>query len=176
MNSVFRPRARAEALGFLILVLALSLLVRLPFLVLADQEGSPVLYLPLLREEAFSLFYVHSVHRTPVRENFRSGPGDRLVLDSVVFDSLGVGLPFLPGEGKLTNDQGRFVLTGQGRVFPEIVLGVSPVAAQALLYRDRRYDLNSRFTAGASIRLRLDRLSPAAVLWQRFAHGRELLD
>lgn len=176
MKNILRRRARAAALGFLILILALSFLVRLPFLVLAGRDGNPVLYLPLHRGEAFSLYYVHSVHRTPVWENFLAGPGERLVLDSVIFDSLGVGLPFLPGEGKLTNDQGRFILTGMNRVYPEINLGVTPVAGQALVYRDKRYELNSRFAAGSSIRLHIARLSPAEVLWQRFAHGRELLD
>ncbi|MCL6610581.1 MAG: DUF1850 domain-containing protein [Peptococcaceae bacterium] len=160
----------------LLVILALLFLVRLPCLVAAGPDGSPVLCLPLYGGQGFSLYYVHSVQRTPVRENFLPGPGDQLLLTSVVYHSLGVGLPFLPGEGSLTNREGQFVLTGMNRLFPEVSLGVEPVARQAIIHRDRQYDLNSLFAAGSVIRLRIVRLSPAAVLRQRLANGRELFD
>lgn len=176
MKNIFRQRARAVVLGLLLLILAVSFLVRLPFLVVTDRDEQKVLCLPLYGGQGFSLYYVHSVHKTPVRENFLPGPGDQLLLTSVVYESLGVGLPFLPGEGKLTNHQGQFVLTGLDRLFPEVSLGVTPVARQALIYRDRRYDLNSRFAAGSVIHLRIVHLSPAAALWQRCANGGELFD
>lgn len=163
-------------MGLLFLLLLVLFLVRLPFLVLSDQDNKSVLYLPLIGQQAFSLYYVHSVHRTPVWENFLPGPGDQLVLTSTVYESLGVGLPFLPGEGKLTIENGRFVLSDLDRRFPEVSLRVTPVAKQALIYRGRQYEFNSYFKPGSLICLRINRSSPGAVLWQRFVYRGELLD
>lgn len=176
MKNSMRRRARAGVLGLLLLILLFLFLVRLPFLILSDQDEKTFLYLPLTGEQTFSLYYVHSVHKTPVWENFKPGPGNHLVLTSTVYESLGVGLPFLPGEGKLAIENGRFILSGLDRHFPEVNLEVTPVAGQALVYRDKHYEFNSYFKAGSLIRLRIDRRSPGTVLWQRFVYRGELLD
>lgn len=176
MKNSIQQRARLGVLGIFFLILLVLFLVRLPFLILSDQDEKTVLYLPLTGEQTFSLYYVHSVHRTPVWENFKPGPENQLVLTSTVYDSLGVGLPFLPGEGKLTIENGRFVLSGLDRRFPEVSLRVTPVAKQALVYRDKHYEFNSYFQAGSSVRIRLGRLSPGTVLWKRIVYRGELLD
>lgn len=176
MKNTIRHRSRALILGFLFLTAAVLFLVRLPFLVVSGEAGAPSLYLPLYRDRDFSISYTHSVHKTPVWENFTAGAGDRLVLTSTSFESLGVGIPFLPGDGKLTSGGGRFILTGQGRSFPEVSLRVSPVAGQALVRPGGRYDLGSYFGSNALVSVRIARCSPGMVFWQVFAHGGELLD
>lgn len=175
MRNMIRQRARAVVLGLLILILALMFLVRLPFLVVSGHEGQPALYLPVYHQRSFSLNYTHSVHKSQVWENFSPGPADIMILTSTSFDSLGVGIPFLPGEGKLVNEGGRFILTGINRHFQEINLAVMPNAGQALVCRDKRYDFNRYFTPGSSICLRIVRFSPGEVLWQLFANRGELL-
>lgn len=152
------------------IVVASLFLVRLPFLVVAGQENNSVLYLPLVVNKTFSLYYVHSVHKTPVWENFSLGSGDQLVLTSTIYQSLGVGIPFLPGEGRLVNDRGRFMLTGLDRRFSEINLQVTSIAGQAVIYRDKKYDLNRYFASGDLIRIRVIRYRLGSFLWQKFAH------
>lgn len=175
MINMIRQRARAVVLGLLILILGLMFLVRLPFLVVSGLEGQPVLYLPVYQQRSFSLNYTHSVHKSQVWENFLPGPGDLMVIISTSFDTLGVGIPFLPAEGKLVNDGGRFILTGINRHFQEINLVVMPDAGQALVCREKRYDFTRYFTPGSSICLRIARCSPGEVLWQLFANRGELL-
>lgn len=175
MKSLHRLRVRAT-LGLLLLILAAPFVVRLPFLAVSVPGRGEVLYLPMYGGRGFSLSYLHSVHRTPVRENFSSCPGGSLVLTSTVFDSLGVGIPFLPGEGKLDRDRGRFVLTNMNRVFPEISLMVYPLADHALIYRGKRYELGRVLAPGTAVNLRVVGLSPAGYLWQSFANRGELLE
>ncbi len=174
-NNLWHP-GRAGFLGLLFLILLFLCLVRLPFLVISDRDEESVLYLSLTGRKDFSLYYLHSVHRTPVWENFSTGPGGRLVLTSTVFETLGAGIPFLPGEGSLSTDGGRYVLSGLNRIFPEISLGLAPVSGQALVCRGKHYRLDGYFSPGSVIRIRLENLSPGEVLWQRFVFGGELLD
>lgn len=162
-------------MALLILAMALLLLVRLPFLVVSDQYEKTVLIRPLFDDMNFSIYYDHSVHKTPVWENFVPGLEDRLLLKSTEFQSLGVGMPFLPEEGRLTNDNGKFILTGIDREFKEINLCLTPVARQSLLFGEKRFVLNNYFSPGDSIRIRLERLSAGVSLW-RLTHGGKLLD
>jgi len=160
-------RVRIGAFTLLVLLGAALFLVRLPFLLVGGVSGSPALCLPLNGAEHFSLYYIHSVHRSPVWENFSPGPGDVLVLTSTVYDSLGVGIPFLSGEGSLVNEGGRFRLTGLHRQFSEINLMVMPGAGQALVHRGRTYSVEGYFGPGSLIRLRIERCSPGEVIWNR---------
>ncbi|MEW6273950.1 MAG: DUF1850 domain-containing protein [Bacillota bacterium] len=169
MQKFFRKKIPAIVFGlFLFFLVVLTLLylfmAQLPVLVVAGERG-PVLYLPLSKGETFSLTYLHSVQKTPVWENFSLGEGDRLVLDSTFYESLGVGLPFLAGEGKLANEHGRFILTGLNRSFAGVDLRIAPLARQALVYRGRRYDLNDLFPSDSLVRIRAGRCSPAKVIW-----------
>ncbi|MFZ5652061.1 MAG: DUF1850 domain-containing protein [Bacillota bacterium] len=160
----------------LLLITALLFLVKLPFLILADGHGKTVITLPLAWKKDFSLYYMHSVHKTPVWENFFVDQGNRLVLTSTRFQSLGVGVPFLPGEGELVFENGKIILKGLDRSFSEINLMLTPVAEQALLRRNKSYYLNDYFGPGDLIRIRAVRSSPGKVLWQRIITGGELID
>lgn len=166
-------RARAVVLGILLILVALLFLVRVPFLIISGQADDSALELPLIRGKTFSLYYMHSVHNTPVWENFCLDSGNQIMLTSTSYYSLGVGIPFLPGEGELVNDGGRFILTGLERRFSEINLIAVPIARQALIYRDMRYDFNLYFGSGDKITIRVIRCRPGIYLWQRFVHGRK---
>lgn len=155
----------------LLLVAALSL--RLPYLVAADEGGRPLLYLRLWPENRFTLTYMHSVQKTPCSEEFRPGHDGGLVLTATEYQSLGVGLPFLPGEGKLTIENGRFVIRGLSRRFAEIGLRAMPVARQALVVQGRRYELTALVPPGSLIRLQVVRKAPLMVLWEKLRKGEE---
>lgn len=165
-------RARAVVLVIFLILAALLFLVRVPFLIVSGQANYPVLELPII-SKTFSLYYMHSVHKTPVWENFYLDPGDQMVLTSTCYQSLGVGIPFWPGEGELVNDGSRFVLKGLDRHFSEINLIAVPIARQALIYRDKQYDFNYYFGSGDPITIRVSRCRPGVFLWRRFVHGRE---
>lgn len=169
MNNTPR-RARLWACVLITATAALLLLIPLPCLVAADPDSGPVLIIPMPVGKTFTLGYIHSVHKTPVEENFildtGTGPA-RLVLTSTSFDTLGVGIPYGRGEGNLEHQQGRFMLTGLHREFEEINVKAMPLAQHSLTVRGRHYDLNDYFAPGASLRLKADRLSTLEIIGRR---------
>lgn len=173
MKNNMLQRSPAIVPGLLFLLLALFFFVKLPFLVIADRDNFPVLFFPLVVKKEFSLYYIHSVQKTPVQENFIVDQEDRLLLTSAEYESLGVGTPFLPSEGELVNQQGKYILTGLNRYFEEVDLGASPIAGHALIYRNKKYILNDYFAPDELARIRVIRCPPGIFLWQRFIHGRE---
>lgn len=170
MNNIFRQRSLAFFPGLLLLLIVLLFLLRLPFLVAADRDNNPVLFFPLAGEKNFSIYYIHSVQKTPVWENFTVEKNDNLLLASTEYQSLGVGTPFLPSEGKLIERQGRFILTGLNRSFKEIDIGASPIPGHILIYKNKKYKLNDYFAPDALVRIRVDRRSAAQMIWQSMVH------
>jgi len=156
-------------LGFFALSLAAGLIFYpLPVLQVKDTNDQALL-IPLLRGKSFSLEYVHSVQKSPVRENFAAVAGNQIQLTSTTFQTLGVGLPFLSTEGQLVNNQGTFELTGQNRVFREIRLAVMPVSYQGLVYNNHQYLLSNYFLPGSLVEISIQSYSPGYLIWHRIA-------
>lgn len=171
MNEILTKGTRVFVWVLAVVGLGILSLVPLPYLLVTCPDQNNGLLLSLALNKNFSLVYVHSVQKTPVIEEFSLGPGDGLALTSTVYRSLGVGLPFLPGEGKLVNDGGRFTLTGLNRNFRQIDLRMAPVSRQSINYRGRHFDLNRHFSPGSPVRLRVVRYSPARIVWFRLTKG-----
>jgi hypothetical protein len=146
---------------------------RLPCLVVTGADGRPLLRFPLWPEKQFTLTYVHSVQKTPCYENIELGPDGDLVLTSTEYESLGVGLPFSAGEGKLVNRDGHFILTGLNRHFAEIDLRAVPVARQALIVRGHRFDLNNTFAPGTLIRLKVRPVTLFQIFREKLCKGED---
>jgi len=155
--------------GLAVITTILFLLLPLPFLIAADQDHHPVLIFPLLTEKKFSLGYVHSVHKTPVEENFTVRFGNRMILISTSFDTLGVGIPFDSNEGQLVNQNGRFLLTNINRQFREINLKAVPLAHQSITFKNRHYAFSDFFASGSPIRLKAVNYTTAQLLWHKIS-------
>ncbi len=138
----------------------------LPVLQVKDNNNQALL-IPLLQGKNFALEYVHSVQKTPVQEHFTIVSENQLQLTSTTYQSLGVGLPFLPSEGQLVNNQGTFELTGLNRVFREIRLGVMPVSYQGLVYNNHRYLLSNYFLSGSLVKISVQSYSPGYLVWHK---------
>ena len=55
--------------------------------------------------------FIHSVQKTPVQEYFLVRGKNDLLLEKTIYQSMGVGLPFMASEGKLkTTGDGHFLL------------------------------------------------------------------
>lgn len=167
MLGLFRQRVKLGVTVFALIILLALFLVPVPTLLVSVQNGNPVLVLPVLWEKTFTLEFTHSVLKTPVQEHFVLAPDNELLLTSTTYKSLGVGLPFLPEEGKLVNEHGVFVLTGLDRHFQEINQGFMPLAKQALLFGGKRYDFKDYFKPGSLVRLQVKQYTPAKIIWQK---------
>lgn len=94
---------------------------------LVQGEGRMLLALPLTEPQAFTIRFIHSVQKTPVEENLvvdasaRNGAGAFRLL-STRYQSFGVGLPFLEGEGDFHEEGEYFVFDHMDRRFPQLTL------------------------------------------------------
>lgn len=108
-------------------------------LIVEDLEGQAKneFFLP---DKTFTLGYIHSVELTPAEELFRVGQDNTLMLYETIYESYGVGLPFLKEEGELDIKDGKFILKIQ-RSMDSIKLRVSPIPKHWLSIGDERYEL-----------------------------------
>lgn len=128
----------------------------LPLRIIIETESGIVSSIPTYREDTFSIRFTHSVHKTPVWENFVVKGVDKLTLISTEYRSYGVGMPSLPSEGVFTQLRDGFTLTGLNRSFEKIPVRVGPEAKLSLIHQDREYFLYQWFAPGTLVILRID--------------------
>lgn len=160
-----------RSLKFGIIILSFLLLIVLliypvPTVVVCNIQEKPCIIIPMLQENTFTYEYVHSVQKTPVQENFVLAPNKMLTLTSTDYQSLGVGLPFLPEEGNLLNDNGIFVLSDLDRHYEKINIAYIPLAKQALICHSKYYDFKDYFSPGTMLEIKVEHYSPVRLIWQ----------
>lgn len=109
---------------FLAIVVALPNIKTVPALLLLDHKGKKLAELPL-EHGGFIHHYIHSIHTTPVDEEFVV-TGSNLELVRVRYDSYGVGMPSDGGEAFRIEDN-RFVVD-MHRSFTHLDIRVSYLA------------------------------------------------
>jgi hypothetical protein len=129
----------------------LSQLIHIPVLIVSEQQGEEVLIIPLLHGREFDYQYLHSVQKTPVQEHFIALPNNQLLLTSTTYESFGVGLPFLPEEGKLHHVNGKYLLSDLKRKFDIINIGFMDLAQQELSYHGQEYSFRDYFLSGTKL-------------------------
>jgi len=122
-----------------------------PLAIIVKTESGTYLTLPTRSGDTFSLRYTHSVHKTPVWENFVVTGPDKLTLTSTEYRSYGVGMPSLPSEGVFTQLGDRFILTNLNRFFSQIPVRVGPEAKLFLVHQGREYPLYEWFEPGTLV-------------------------
>lgn len=152
-------------IGIIVLIFGAGLFWPVNTLVIRQQQSNNKLIIPMVRDNHFSLYYLHSVQKTPVQEHFVLAPGNKMLLTSTDYQSYGVGLPFLPEEGTMVNDHGVFRLTGINRLSKEINIGFMPLAEQSLLYQDKRYDYKQYFDSGSLLQITVQKHAPFTLIW-----------
>lgn len=162
---------RIALIWIVILVLGAGLFWPLPTLCIRQHDSDNQLLIPLLKTKTFSFYYLHSVQKTPVQENYVVTSGNKLLLVSTDYQSYGVGLPFLPEEGVLVNDNGMFRLTNINRLYSKIDMGFMPLADHALLYQGKRYEFDRYFDAGSLLQITVADYSIFSSLWLMFEGG-----
>lgn len=91
------------------------------WLVIEGEEKAMVL--PLKAGNEFTISYLHSVNRTPVKEIFIcekiNGQG-KIILTATEFSNLGVGTVYQPGEGTICLKDNVFYVSGLEREVKEL--------------------------------------------------------
>ncbi len=121
-------------------------------LVITPQtEGKAIMFVIKPGEE-WHFSWRHSVHKTIVKEYFRVQGEKKLRLFLVRYDSYGVGMPFLPSEGKLVEKDGKFELYTD-RHFDFIPLVTGKEAELELWREDRVIKLYREYPPGTFLRV-----------------------
>ncbi len=128
----------------------------LPLRIMIETESGIAHSLPSYPKDTFSIRFTHSVHKTPVWENFIVTGVDELTLTSTEYRSYGVGMPSLPSEGVFTQLGDGFMLTNLNRSFTQIPVRVGPEAKLSLIHQQQEYPLYQWFEPGTLVTLRVD--------------------
>ena len=132
-------KRRAGPLLVLVLLLVLAAMM-IPVHVLevrTVRENRVLMVRRVVPGDTFSLGFIHSVEKSPVRDFYGVDAWWRLVQRETEFSSCNTGLPVtLQGREKLINDGARFRVTGMERVLPEILLWVHETSGNMLVFKD----------------------------------------
>jgi len=122
------------------LLLVAALLLPLRVLEVRAVRGDALLFVRSVRPgDTFSLSFIHSVEKSPVRDDFKIDEQYRIVLYQTAFRSLNTGLPTEVSDGeRWVRAGGEFRITGRHRVLPEIRLPVDGPSANTLETGGRR--------------------------------------
>lgn len=88
----------------------------------------------------FTLFFIHSVQKTPVYEFFKIRKDNTLSLVKTEFSSFGIGLPYTDEGGKFAIKDDRFILKFE-RNFDKIPIRVSPIPQHAIIVDNKTHPL-----------------------------------
>lgn len=105
---------------------------------------------PAITGMKFSICFIHSVQKTPVRENLcLEDNGFRL--DSTEYKSFGVGLPFLESEGTFRIEGDAFIMDNMDRHFEQLNLRTGVGTELRVLLNGREYKLYEMFPPGTRV-------------------------
>ncbi|WP_199616982.1 DUF1850 domain-containing protein [Paenibacillus alkalitolerans] len=123
-------------------------------------DGRVVFQSPVDQGSRFSLVYIHSIHRTPVEEFFVINENRQIVLDSMVFESYGVGMPTsLEGSETFRMADGKMRIENIHRTLDSFDLRIGQVVADhKLRVRDQVIPLSQLSKPGSAIRFEISRL------------------
>ena len=129
---------------FIIMILILTvfkIFLKPQYLLVIEDKTNKKNYEFLLKNKKFSLGYTHSVMKTEVEEIFITDNNDKIKLIRTEYKSYGVGLPFLPEEGKMKVENGKFILDME-REFKNISMVISPIGKHYLKIDGKKYMLS----------------------------------
>ena len=129
---------------FIIMILILivfKIFLKPQYLLVIEDKTNKKNYEFLLKNKKFSLGYTHSVMKTGAEEIFVTDDNEKIKLIRTEYKSYGVGLPFLPEEGKMKVENGKFILDME-REFKNISMVISPIGKHYLKIDGKKYMLS----------------------------------
>lgn len=148
---------RSFFLGFLFAFLAALVWYGNQLQVVLIPEGNaPSQAFTVEKGEEWHYHYTHSVQKTPVDEFFRIEGAGRLTMTHTTYESLGVGLPYAPSEGRFTSlkEKGKFDVE-MNRPYRFLQFRTASQAMPKIVYKDKIYDLYGLYGQGVLVEVRV---------------------
>lgn len=119
-------------------------------------DANTLLAFPTQKEDVISIWFVHSVQKTPVLENLAVNKScDGFTLQSTKYQSFGVGLPFLPDEGEFKQVGKYFILDNINRRFKTVDLRTGLGTELTLIYHEKKYPIYHELPLGCKVELKV---------------------
>ena len=124
--------------------------------VLLPEGNLPVQYFAVDKGGEWRYHYKHSVQQTPVDEYFRVNGVDDMTMTHTIYESLGVGLPYDPSEGKFTSlkKDGKFDLE-MNRPYKALKFRTAVQARPKIIHKDITYDLCLLYGQGTLVEIKV---------------------
>ena len=129
---------------FIIMILILTvfkIFLKPQYLLVIEDKTNKKNYEFILKNKKFSLGYTHSVMKTEAEEIFVTDDNEKIKLIRTEYKSYGVGLPFLPEEGKMKVENGKLILDME-REFKNISMVISSIGKHYLKIDGKKYMLS----------------------------------
>jgi len=94
--------------------------------------------------------FVHSVQKTPVIEELVFD-GENFILLRTIYQSHGVGLPFLESDGIFREEDGKFIFDSMNRKIENLELRTGKGTKLCIEIDNRLFELYKKFPAGTKI-------------------------
>ena len=121
------------------------------------EDGLPKQCFTAKRGEEWNIAFTHSVQLTTVEEFFRVDGADDMVMTHTRYQSLGVGLPYSPAEGILTNTpDGKFILK-MDRPYKTVKLRTAVQAKPRIIHKNKVYDLCDLYGQGTLVEIKAEK-------------------
>lgn len=151
---------------FVLLLIALSFYFFSPVLNLTvahleNETEKPLLVIPVVAGDKFTIRYIHSVDRLPVYETFIVNDDHNLLLSEVRFIMLGAGM--IDWGGELVYNGEWTILRNINRPVPSFRLRVSGIGEQTLLLKDKVVKLSNVAPESGILKFEIRR-SPRVIL------------
>lgn len=152
---------RHNPAAFLLLLLALlgALAATTPSfnLQIVDSSQRTVIWQrPIEPGQKFSVTYIHSVHKTPVKDSFQFVPGQNIVLTETIFTSYGVGIPFSTEHIFRATPEG-FSVSGINTALGDYLFRVGRVTDHWLQVDNETIHFNELAPPGTLLRIQIKR-------------------
>ncbi|MBR4907409.1 MAG: DUF1850 domain-containing protein [Acidaminococcaceae bacterium] len=124
--------------------------------VLLPENGFPIRFFSVEKGGEWSYHYKHSVQQTPVDEYFRVNGVDDMTMTHTTYESLGVGLPYDPSEGKFTSlkKDGKFDLE-MNRPYKSLKFRTAIQAMPKIIHKGEIYDLCPLYGQGTLVEVKV---------------------
>ncbi|AXH98534.1 DUF1850 domain-containing protein [Sporosarcina sp. PTS2304] len=131
------------------------------------SEQPRAFYLPLHTEQQFQINYIHSIHLSNVKEQYKITDDSKLRFEYMQYEDVAIGLPGYAEEGEtLEVNDGIYTLTFDNRTIDSFVLYVGRVNTDlSLQYGQREYHLKDFLERGQSYEFHVEKVSNLT-LWK----------
>ncbi|MBD7963013.1 DUF1850 domain-containing protein [Fictibacillus norfolkensis] len=158
-------------LGLVILIM-FSMVPFFNSVVIEDgKTGKPLAFFDVKEGSEFSIEYIHSIHKTPVREIYHVHH-EVILQTEMRFQEFGVGMPSGAAEGEVFAQKGEnYILSNMKRTFPSLDIRIGQIIANhTLLLNGNKYPFSSFSEKGSWVSIKVEKLN----VWQRLIGGKKL--